>query len=829
MKNEVVPAVLRRLRKFRAAIIPAMLLLCFAFVWRVDPGDKIATLLADYSAKFPQEKVHLHLDRNYFAAGDTLNFKAYVVTAADNHLSDTSRVLYITLADTTAGYSTTLQYPLEGGTVAGTLELPDSLKAGNYNLTAYTGWMKNFGEGFFYHATISVGLLNGTNTAPQKKTTGTPHIYFFPEGGSLVEKLTSVVGVKAIDANGKGIAASGSIVDESGKSITTFQTGFAGMGRLNLKPESAHKYFALIKLNGGAETKVPLPAALATGYVLAVDNTDKQQIKVGISYSGPAATQPVLLVAQANNKYITSATATLAGNSASVALKRRDFPTGVVQLTLFAASGAPLAERLIFVNRNDQLKLNVADAATNGSHKVTLEATDALLNPVKGEFSVSVVDQSRYADSLSMPSIMADLLLTSDLKGTIENPNHYFNEGAADAAASLDNLMLTQGWRRFKWADVLSRKYPQALHSAEKNQVISGVLLSTKGKPLPNGKVMLVAKGDSAYTITTVADSMGRFVFDLPVTLAERKFSIIGNSASGSNLVRILPDAQDPEYEKSVVPGFSDVGIANRLSNYLTTSKQYIKDGLRLPPNVRQLKVVEIKAKQPTPREKALEASSNLNGPGNADQVVDYHDLENCNLLETCLEGKLTGVYFKTEVDKNSNEFKKIPYATGGMGKRMLIVLDGVPVVPPNELRLNNIPASNVQTIEVLRTGAKLVMYGMNASGGALIITTKQGGIDYGAVDRYGRRRDPTVTNFAVYTYPGYHTSREFYNPPVNAQPPQKVKPRETIYWNARVKTDDDGKASFEFATAPGTKKLAIIVEGLSDEGKTGYVYSHQN
>lgn len=832
MKKEAVAAVLYTLLKFRAPAVLVMLLMSLAFVWPNIPGDKIASALADYAAKFPQEKVHLHLDRGYFAAGDTVNFKAYVVTADNNHLSDTSKILYIDLVDTLHKYAATFKYPIDGGIAWGTIELPDTLKAGNYALTAYTNWMKNFGEGLFYHANLQIGRLGENTATPQTAaTTATPHTFFFPEGGNLVDQLLSVVGFKAVDRNGKGAAVSGSIEDETGKAITTFRSGFAGMGRFSLKPEPGHHYFALVKFNDGTEEKVALPAASPSGYVLTVDNSDKQEIRAAITYKGTGQPQPLLLVAQANHKLIKALDAKLVNNAAVVLFKRRDFPTAVTQITLFDAAGEPIAERLIFVNRHDQLQLKLSDAKTAGTaaHKMTLEVTDALLNPVKGEFSVAVVDQTRYTDSLKMPSIMADLLLTSDLKGNIESPDHYFEEGLPDAGLMLDNLMLTQGWRRFKWKDLLTGKYPQIQYPAEKLQTLGGSLVTANGKPVVNGKVLLVAKGDSAFTITTATNAQGRFVFDLPDVFEPRDFTMVGTTASGNNQVKIVPDKQGSfPPEKNALPGSYDM-VNGRLKNYLATNAQYAGVGQLGASNTRQLKEVLIKAKQTTPKEKALAASGNLNGPGNADQVITYMELNKCNLLETCLEGKLTGVFFKTVVDKNSNEFKKIPYATGGMGKPMLIVLDGVPIYPPNELRLNNIPAHNVQTIEVLRSGAKSSIYGMDASGGAIVITTKQGGIDYDEVDEFGRKNESRATNYIALTYNAYRKSREFYTPPANAQKPQNTRQRETIFWKARLKSDENGKAAFEFTPANGVKKVSVVIEGLSEEGSTGYLYQQQN
>lgn len=116
------------------------LLLCYIFSLAVSftrlngPADKIPSLLEQFGQKFPQEKVHLHLDRNYFATGDTLHFRAYVVNADKNQFSTLSKILYVDLFNVDNSSRTTLSFPLEEGTASGTIEFPDTLKEGTYIL-----------------------------------------------------------------------------------------------------------------------------------------------------------------------------------------------------------------------------------------------------------------------------------------------------------------------------------------------------------------------------------------------------------------------------------------------------------------------------------------------------------------------------------------------------------------------------------------------------------------------------------------------------------------------------------------------------------------------
>jgi hypothetical protein len=50
-----------------------------------------------------------------------------------------------------------LKIPLELGLTWGDFALTDSLREGNYRIRAYTTWMRNFGEEYFFDKTITIG------------------------------------------------------------------------------------------------------------------------------------------------------------------------------------------------------------------------------------------------------------------------------------------------------------------------------------------------------------------------------------------------------------------------------------------------------------------------------------------------------------------------------------------------------------------------------------------------------------------------------------------------------------------------------------------------
>ena len=118
-----------------------------------------------------------------------------------------------------------------------------------------------------------------------------------------------------------------------------------------------------------------------------------------------------------------------------------------------------------------QLKIGTAKPTYKTREKVEIEldAKDQKGKAVAGSFSVAVIDESKVPiDETLESTIFSNILLTSDLKGYIEKPNYYFATESEAVDKALDNLMLTQGYRRFTWKEVLSGKPGEPIFQGRK-------------------------------------------------------------------------------------------------------------------------------------------------------------------------------------------------------------------------------------------------------------------------------------------------------------------------------------------------------------------------
>jgi len=477
--------------------------------------------LTDHFKNEPIEKVYLHLDKPSYRSGDTIWFKAYTVVGEKHQLSVWSGVLYCELIDPHDSVLSKHVLKLVSGISAGDFTLPRNLKSGNYHIRAYTNWMRNSGAEYFYNQVIHIGGIQTMVPMATLPAKGNPDIQFFPEGGELINGVRSRVAIKCVKNNGLGQDAKGIISDNNGNEVARFETQHLGMGVFAIIPETGKTYKAAITLPDSSKLIVDLPKAKDDGFTLAVNNSSADSVYIKIAASGhlfqSKQNSSFYVIGQSAGKVYFMAENKLVTPVFAARVDKKRFPSGIVQFTLFSAAGEPLNERVIFVGNDDSLHIKVTspDLKYSPRQKVNIQmkAAGNAGQIAQGSFSVSV-----YNESLINPeendegTILNNLLLTSDVKGYIEQPNYYFVNTDDKKRSDLDILMLTQGYRRFQWDRVLKNDNGPLIYQPEQSLQISGALKTPSGKTVPNGKITLVATSQNLL-IDTVTDANGNFKF----------------------------------------------------------------------------------------------------------------------------------------------------------------------------------------------------------------------------------------------------------------------------------------------------------------------------
>lgn len=313
---------------------------------------------------------------------------------------------------------------------------------------------------------------------------------FFPEGGDMVEAMTGRVAFRALNEFGKPADIKGVVKDGQGKVVSEFSSFHQGMGAFEFTPERGEHYTAQITQPEGISASYEIPQALEKGFVLRVEDNNAEEIKLNV-LSAEATTAN--LVGQVRGKMCWGTELMLRPGNNVVWVPAEQFPMGVAVFTLFDGKGIERAERLTFVNRDQEMKVKVTTDKEKylprEKVKMTVSATDGNGYPLAANLSLAVVNDQllSFADDKS-GNILSKMLLEYDIKDKVEEPGFYFDRKEEKALQALDLLMMTAGWRRFTWTEVLGSA-PYMQYMPEQAILGGAVYDGYTGQPIANAKL----------------------------------------------------------------------------------------------------------------------------------------------------------------------------------------------------------------------------------------------------------------------------------------------------------------------------------------------------
>lgn len=639
-----------------------------------------------------------------------------------------------------------------------------------------------------------------------------PDVQFFPESGYLIEDLPSVVAFKSVGGNGLGVAISGSVVDQNGQEVASLETKHLGMGKFTLTPQKEATYTARVTLPDGSQKSYPLPKVRPFGTSLAINNTDSANILVQIIsndlYLQQNQDKVFSLVAQSDGVIYYAAQTPLNSASINATVPKNKFPSGIVQFTLFSPAGIPLSERLVFIQRPNELNLSLnSDKKTYQSKQPVNLQLDASNDSTKavGTFSVSVIDETKVPfDENAETTILSSLLLSSDIKGYIEQPNYYFKEVNADTKDNLDILMLTQGYRRFDYKDVIGDKIPDIAFLPEQGIDITGTLRLLNGIAVPNGRLQLTV-GNNKNAIETVSDEQGNFAFNNVAFTDSAQITI---SARNNENFRNLQITLNGEAFPAITPGFT---APDEVLNIDSTLTPYLRNSERQYRTERLLEEVVITARAaPKPRHTQYPALSGLSPI--PDHLIDGARFSGCNLLVNCLQTAAMGLTFMDNnffITRDYNQGNRTPVQVFLNG--MAIDVNGINTVSPAE----------VESVEIFLRDDLGTVNRTYQSNGVLVINTKKKP-EGTRISKAELENLLPKSNVITITPLGYLAERSFYMPKYTANSTPGPDLRTTVYWNPDVITDEEGKANFQFFNADGPGTYKTVVEGIDENGNIG-------
>lgn len=632
-------------------------------------------------------------------------------------------------------------------------------------------------------------------------------VQYFPEGGQIVGNEVNRIAFKTLNPKGLGIKAQITIVTPNGETAATLETNELGMGSVSSYFATGKKFKIVTKFEDGTEQTMDMSDIPTSSISIALNNTnpDKFFVQANISEDRINSEEIYLAVQHLGTIFYMSKNK---ANKTNVlfTVPKENLPTGVLTVSLLKKDFLPISERPMFNYSasslmQNEIKLDKQSYGLREKVNTEIEVGNPGDSLRYAAMSASVVNMKNYKDDVpNSVSILSSLYLNADIKGFIEKPSFYFNEDGTIKATDLDNLLLTQGWRKINLnkldsIDASTPKYP-----AEKGLTISGNINKVGRKTgIPNSKVQLISTNNFMDFIDTVTNSEGHFSFDNLLFPDSVKFLISARNQKGKNFVDIIEDKPvRPEinFDKSAPLILNDINKLNE--DQLLANKKFYDQLERkgIMDKVFQIEEVTVRAQRP----KASERSSNLNGPGNADQIITAEELSTCATLEMCLNGRLMGVFFQNGVPMNTRG--NVP---------MQVVIDGMYVESD---MLSMINPQDVQSVEVLRNTNFTAIYGSFGGGGVIIITSKTG--------RDAQRSSFQPTGILSITPKGISISKEFYKPVYDVSSDKQFQNdlRTTIHWEPGIVADKDGKAKFDFFTSDEAGTYRMIIEGIDFQGK---------
>lgn len=637
---------------------------------------------------------------------------------------------------------------------------------------------------------------------------------FFPEGGDLVSAVTTTVAFKATNEFGKGADVSGVVLDDRDSIVTSFSSFHMGMGTLRFTPRPGATYRARIDRPAGTTQTFPLPAALGAGYTLTLGQRAPQSVEYSLHAPHNAE---VFLVGQTQGVIYYSEKINVHAGSNTVTVPTHAFPAGIAVFTLFNGEGLEEAERLVFLNPGKGLHIDIkTDKKTYAPQekvKVTIHTTDEQGKAVRAKLSLAAIDDQlvSFADD-KQDNILSWLLLSSELKGEIQEPSFYFDVRQPKASQAIDHLLLTHGWRRFTWKDVFKND-PAVAWLPENESTVSGYVLD-KRQVHTQAEVTLLELGNRRRIAKVCTNEHGVFTYknidsSTPLLLITRKpnhLTLHERSATDT----APPFAPSVPGAKNTTQVFS----AHR-------SKQLLENkpvNVSMEDDTQALSEVVIMAGYYSTSDKlACGTITRVNSSEIISQPFQSPLL--------ALQGRMAGIEIQpASSSPGSAPIVRIRGANslyGSRGSEPLYVIDGIVVGSgiSSNFQLENLAPETISSIIVLQDADATAIYGSRGANGVIIITTKP---DYDWFNLQNTRRLGRYTSILVKPRQ-FSVAREFFvAPPQPKQSKERAESNTTVYWNDMIVTNQDGEATLSFYTSDATSAFRLTAEGITPEGLVG-------
>lgn len=771
--------------------------------------------LENVRANYASEKIYIHYDKESYVAGETVWFKVYIMSGFVPSLFSSS--VCVELLNDSGRITDKQILPVINSVATGSFALSRDAKQLNYTVRAYTRRLMNFGTTAYYYQQLPVF---NPSASPVDAVTKEYGVYFLPESGNFIAGVKNVVAFKCTDQWSYPAEIEGTIVNSSGAIVADFKSVHDGMGKFEFVPVKGESYSATCNIDHAVNKKINLPLSHESGVLLQIQKqADKTYFLINSETvkNEDEVQVPAYLLAVMENTVIFKIPFPKDQKNFRGVIPVNDIPTGIVQVTVFNNNNQPLAERLLFVSNKDfiadgKFNTNTASTASRSRNEYSFELADS----IAGSFSVAVTDLEKKLDLDNADNIFSHFLLTNDIRGYVHNPAYYFAADDDEHKNNLDLVMLTNGWRKFNWDEILNKRLPVMSYKDQNYISLKGLVYDEDSKSLTgetnlnvfiqskdahNDIAVIPVNKESGFEIPGLIfnDSATFYIMDL--FAKNKKRTLQFNNLSLSTLFNTPSSFARPAKSLSLV---SKTGTIKNIYSKVPADQDR---------KAILLSEVTVKTKAKS-KIKQLEERYIRNGVFNsyAAATLDLTDTRayGSNIFEY-LKARLPGVTINGSGGDYTLNYRNSMSLRSGLIPMTLFLNES----QVTSIDIASIPVTDIAMVKLYSTG--FVGAEGNGAGGVLAVYTKKGE-DY---------KVPGTDNMTKIKVEGFSPVKEFFSPDYSPGKTvaQTEDNRTTLYWDPYLETDPaNKKITFSFYNADHAKKFRIVLEGLTADGKLVHV-----
>jgi hypothetical protein len=810
------------------SVVIALLAMSPSAVVAQTQAEKILSSMQRWSELAAPEKLYVLSDKEVYTVGETIWMSAWVVDGITHEPGTVSGMVHIDLVDMWGKSLLSRMFQTTVGRAAAQLELPVDLPSGEYQLRAYTRRMRDYDEGFQFRRNLrilnanippvglSYSLANDTlsvgfsiDTSGDELPTD-PSVRFFPESGDLVHQLPTRVAFKAAFSDGSPAEVSGVVLNQTGDEVVRFSSVFDGLGFFEITPAANEAYVAIVDIPGGKEVRIDMPVVKHSGLQLTIEPS---AAGAAVRLHSTEPRNDLTIVAHQRGTPVWAALSTEARILLEGFIPAERLRSGIIHVTAFDSTGNPIAERL-FYHSNAQDTLEVTPLAPERTYNLRSLVEIPLQFEVMGaaaypSVAIRVTEEAAYYSGAI--DITSWLQIGSDLHGSIHNLGQYLH---GNGQQHVDLLMMTHGWRRFKWNDILNQQITHLPEASEGFDVRGRVTLGRTRQGVAGSKVVVMHRSGDGGAGEAITDSQGYFTVRDMVFPDSTQITVHADDGGGRFEIRIeLLDIITPRGGSINLPSRFDNDVASFYADYTESVRQRLavdrSYGLEMP----AITLDEITVTDTRVRERPVASRLLVD----ADRVIRVQDQVHVSgkaldfLARQSVGLQVTQEYdgirhYWVFRDRSSSSLYQNEFCNN-QGCIPLLLIDGMEADWRRDAGLIN--ATDVEVIEVLR-GPNAAIYGSRGAGGVVSIVTRSG-------------REVEKSSLSNISVSGFSHPREFYSPDYGISSELNRKPdlRSTLYWAPAKAANDQGIIRIQFWTGDRTGRWTMSVEGIDEYGAT--------